>query len=126
MPGMENFAPERTLTSSGFSGSPSFLLNLPFEFFESFEDLIVDLLRDAVVVLEIDVADFGRDGEAGRHRNSGARHFREACAFAAEDIFHGAIAIGVAVSKAINVFIHFCSPEVTISEKSAIVENSVK
>ena len=25
MPGMENFAPERTLTSRGFSGSPSFL-----------------------------------------------------------------------------------------------------
>ena len=125
MPGMENFAPERTLTSSGFSGSPSFLPICFSSFVERLENLIVDLGGNFVPVLEVDVADFGGDGEAGRHGHAGSAHFRESGAFAAENIFHLAVAVGCAAAKAINVFFHFWSPEVTISEKSAIVENSV-
>ena len=127
MPGMENFAPVRTLTSSGFSGSPSFLPICPSSFASAVEHLLVDLVGNLVAVLEEDVADFGRDGEAGRHGHAGPAHLGEAGAFAAEDVFHLAVAVGSAAAKAINVvFIHFCSPEVTISEKSAIVENSRK
>ena len=95
MPGMENFAPERTLTSSGFSGSPSFLPICASSFFERFQNLIVDLLRNLVAVLEVDVADFGGDGESRRHGNARAAHLGKAGAFAAEDIFHLAVAIGV-------------------------------
>ena len=103
-------------------GVAQLLADLRFEFFESFQNLIVNLFRNAVVIFEVDVADFGGDGESRRHGNSGAGHFGKSGAFAAQDIFHGAVAIGVAGSEAINVFSHFCSPAVTISEKSAIVE----
>ena len=126
MPGMENFAPERTLTSSGFSASPSFLPICPSSLASAVEHLLIDLRRDLVAVLEIDVADFGRDGEAGRHGHAGPAHLGEPGALAAEDVFHLAVAVGCAAAKAINVVFHdfVWSPEVTISEKSAIVENS--
>ena len=125
MPGMENFAPERTLTSSGFSGSPSFLPICAFELGQRREHLLVDLGEYLVAVLEIDVADFGGDREAGRHGHAGPAHLGEPGALAAEDLLHLAVAVGCAAAKAVNVGLHdyFWSPEVTISEKSAIVEN---
>ena len=54
MPGMENLAPERTLSSSGFSGSPNFLPICFSSFVEALFDLLVDLFGNALVVLEID------------------------------------------------------------------------
>ena len=108
MPGMENFAPERTLTSSGFVGIAQLLADLRFEFLQRRQNLLVDLVGNLVAVLEIDVADFGRNGESGRHGHSGAAHLGEPGALAAEDVFHLAVAIGRAAAKAINVVFHFC------------------
>ena len=63
-------------------------------------------LGTLVVVLEIDIADFGGDGEAGRYGHSGAAHLGQASAFAAEDIFHLAVAVGLAAAECVNVFLH--------------------
>ena len=73
-----------------------------------------------ILVLEIDVADFGGDGEAGRHGHARAAHLGQAGAFAAENVFHLSVAVGGAAAKCVNVFFHDCL-SVTISEKSAIV-----
>src|ERR1700733_13420985 len=88
-------------------------------------DLFADLFGDAVLVLEVDVADFGGDGETGRDGNTGAAHLGQASPFAAENVLHFAIAIGSAAAKCVNVFFHDCL-SVTISEKSAISENSAR
>src|SRR5579863_1770359 len=88
-------------------------------------DLLADLFGNGILVLEIDVADFGGDGEARRYGHARAAHLGQASAFSAEDIFHFAITIGGTTAKRVNVFFHDCL-SVTISEKSAISENSFR
>ncbi len=56
----------------------------------------------------------------GRHGHARAAHLGQASAFAAEHVFHLAVAVGCAAAKCVNVFFHDCL-SVTISEKSAIV-----
>ena len=125
MPGMENLAPERTLTSSGSIGVAELLAHLLFEIGERLRDFFADVFGDAVLVLKIDVADFGGNGEAGGNGHARAAHLGQASAFAAENIFHFSIAVGSAAAKCVNVFFHDCL-SVTISEKSAISENSAR
>ena len=82
MPGMENFAPERTLRSSGSVASPSFLPICSSSFARAGCDLLLDFVGDGVLVLEINIADFGGDGEAGRHghaRRGSSRRGRSLC-----------------------------------------------
>src|SRR5881392_1882633 len=43
------------------------------------------------------------NSESRRHREARVAHFGEACAFAAENIFHLAVAIGLAAAECINV-----------------------
>ena len=66
----------------------------------------------------------------GGHGHAGAAHLGQAGAFAAEDVFHLAVAVGRAAAELVNVFFHIVASRsefsVTISEKSAIVENSVQ
>ena len=105
MPGMENFAPERTLSSSGSAASPSFLPEFASSFVKRLPDLLVDFRRDLLVVVEEDVADIGDDGESRRNRHAGAAHFREAGAFAAQRVFHRPVAVGRAAAEHVNVFL---------------------
>ena len=105
MPGMENFAPERTLSSSGSAASPSFLPMRLLQLGERLPDLLVDFLRDLVVVVEEDVADVGRDREARRNRHTGAAHLRQAGAFAAQDVLHRSVAVGRAAAEHIDVLL---------------------
>ena len=56
MPGMENLAPERTETSSGFSGSPSFWPSRALEFGQRSVLLLEDVIRRLVAVLEVQAA----------------------------------------------------------------------
>ena len=49
-------------------------------------------------------ADLGLNGEAGRHGQPGVGHLRQAGAFAAEHVFHLAVAVGRAAAERINVF----------------------
>ena len=108
MPGMENLAPERTLTSSGFVGVAELLPHALFERLERFEHLLVDLRRNGVVVLEVDVADFGGDGEAGRHRQLGPAHLGQPGAFAAERVFHLSVTVGGSVAERVDILLHAC------------------
>ena len=82
-------------------------------------NLLVDFLRNFVAVFEEEVADFCRDGEARRHGHAGLAHFGESRAFAAEDVFHLAVAVGRASAKRVNVFLHFesLSPDFGIRVK---------
>ena len=102
MPGMENFAPERTLTSSGFSPLPSFW---PCKFLQLLErriHLAFDFGRYGVVA-HVFPASLGLDGEARRHGQPGIGHLGQAGAFAAQVIFHLAVAIGFAAAKRENI-----------------------
>ncbi len=113
------------------AGVAEFLAHLLFELGEGCGDLLLDFGGDGVFVLEINIADFGGDGEAGRHGHARAAHLGEAGAFAAEHVLHFAIAVGTTAAERVNVFFHESSYgydvfSVTISEKSAIVENSCK
>ena len=152
MPGMENFAPERTLTSSGLSAPPSFWPCSFSSWSRASSIWRFDFLGDAAVA-HVLAAGFGLDGEAGRHGQSGVGHLGEAGAFAAQHVFHLAVAVGVAVAEEVNVLNRFCARllssqlpwlvcsllgpllnvwryedlvSVTISLKSAMVENSSK
>ena len=60
----------------------------------------------------------GLNGEAGRHGKPGVGHLGEAGAFAAQFVFHLAIAVGLAVAKEVHVLggwfglrLHFCFRE---------------
>ena len=103
MPGIENFAPDRTDTSSGFFVSPSLrpadLLELP----QVVDHLFLDRRGNLAAFLVVDRADGRRDREACRHRQLRVGHLREARAFAAEQILHAAIAIGLAVAEVVDV-----------------------
>ena len=65
-------------------------------------DLRVDFLRQRLAVRVEPGADFGRDGEAGRHRQADARHFREVRALAAEQRLHLAVAVAASIAEEIN------------------------
>ena len=143
MPGIENFAPERTLTNSGFLGSPSFLplcdsslrqclqylvVNFPFGTAFLFSKEMLQTLVEIVI--------------PGAPARRPCTFPVSSSALAAEDILHLSVAVGRSAYKAIHVVLHVsllslitknsydaatsCGvPEVTISEKSAMVENSV-
>ncbi len=77
-----------------------------FQRLEGAEHLIVDLGGNGVVVLEVNIADFRGNGEAGRHRQLGAAHFRETGAFAAEYVFHLSITVGGSVAERVYLLLH--------------------
>ena len=95
MPGIEARAPERTETSSGCSRSPKLR---PTDFSTRAEvlgDRGLQFGRIRFVVVVKVRADGGGDREAGRHRNADVGHLGQARAFAAEDVLHLRVALGV-------------------------------
>ena len=107
MPGMERAAPERTETSSGSLGSPSFL---PVDFLQLGDVLLAppsskplgNLLAELVVL----VAGVDADGEAGGDGQADGGHLMQALALAAEDILGQAAAFGLAGAVEVNAFRH--------------------
>ena len=103
MPGIENLAPERTDTSSGFLTSPS-LAPAAFSSLARFSIIsrstLAGIFRPSLVV---ERAGFGRDRETGRNRQPGVGHLGEARALAAEQVLHRAIAVGLAAAEEIDV-----------------------
>src|ERR1700722_19730803 len=81
----------------------------------------MDLIGNLVLILEVDVADFRRDGEARRHRQVGLAHFGQPGALAAERFFHGSVTVGPTWAELIYMLFHMLLlyEFVTISEKSA-------
>jgi hypothetical protein len=55
------------------------------------------------VIAHVFATGFGLDGEAGRHRQAGVRHLGQPSAFAAENVFHLAIAIGLATAEEVHI-----------------------
>ena len=85
MPGIENFAPERTETSSGFLRRPSFAPAAFSSLREVRRSSRVSIVGGSLLpVLVVEVAGVGRDREARRHRQAGVGHLGEAGALAAE------------------------------------------
>ena len=101
MPGMENFAPERTLTSSGLSPLPSFW---PWRFssWASAASICASTSRETALLPHVFAASLGLNGEAGRDGQARIGHFGEASAFAAEHIFHFAVAVGLAAAEGVD------------------------
>ena len=102
MPGMENFAPERTLTSSGLSAPPSFC-PCSCSRCSSASSIWRLTSLETVCVRHVFAAGFGLDGEAGRNGQSGIGHLGQSGAFAAELVLHLAVTFGVAVAKEVDV-----------------------
>ena len=78
IPGIENLAPERTLTRSGFAASPKPLPVSPLDLLDGLEDVVPEPVRELLAVREVVVARFGRDREAGRDGQPGVGHLGEA------------------------------------------------
>ena len=67
-------------------------------------DLDFQVFRILLFVVVVVRADFGGDGEAGRHRQAEIGHFGKACALAAEQIAHGGFALGTAAAESVDPF----------------------
>ena len=76
------------------AGVAEALLALCLQRFELRGDRLFQALRKGVVVIAVVGADVRGDGEAGRHRQTDAGHFRKVGAFAAEHVAHSRMAIG--------------------------------
>ena len=68
-----------------------------YVFFDTFYHFVA-------AVLCILVADFGSDGEAGRHGHAEKVHFSEVGTFAAKEVAHACVAFCVAVAECIDSF----------------------
>ena len=107
MPGIESRAPERTETSNGRSLSPSFFPTDFSTFASAASTAASSAFGIGALVFGEVSADFGRDGETWRDRQTDACHLGEVGAFAAEERFHVAGAIGLAVAKVIYLAARF-------------------
>ena len=103
IPGIENLAPERTLTSSGLAGSPKPLPVRRSTSLDRLEDVVPQAVGELLAVGEVVVAGLGRDREAGRGRQAGVGHLGEAGALAAEEVAHPGVALGRAVAPGVDV-----------------------
>ena len=77
-----------------------------FELGHGFVNLVIDFFGHFVAIFKEEVTNLSRDGEARGHRHAGLAHLGEACAFAAQNLFHGSVAVGRASAKRVNVFLH--------------------
>ena len=100
MPGIENLAPERTDTSSGFCGVAEALAGASLHLAHRVQHVVPEAGRQRLAVGEVVVAGFRGDGESGRRRQTREGHLGEAGALAAEQVLHGAVAFGGAVPQA--------------------------
>jgi len=70
------------------------LVHLLFKLLQRRGHFFVHFLGHLALVLEIDVADLGGNRESRGNRHARTAHLGQTGAFAAEDIFHGSIAVG--------------------------------
>ena len=72
---------------------------------DGFLDIFPDEAYDVVAaVLGVFVADFGSDGEAGRHGHAQEVHFGKIGAFAAKKVAHLGVAFGFTVAEEVDSF----------------------
>ena len=97
MPGIENFAPERTLHQQRILTRAQFLALQRFQLSQRRLHFLVDLRAE--LAAHIFAAGLGLDSESRRHRQSGVGHLGQSRTFAAQHIFHLAVAVGMAVAE---------------------------
>ncbi len=78
-----------------------FLTLQPFQALEGSMHLGVDLRAQRAA--HVFAAGFGLNGESGRHGQSGIGHLRQPGAFAAQGVFHAAVAVGRAAAEEVNI-----------------------
>ena len=103
IPGMESRAPERTDTSRGRSWSPNLL---PVDFSTlaiAAATWASNCLRIRAIVIVKITANLSGNGESRRHWQTDPRHLMEVRAFAAQQSFHRASSVRVAIPEVINV-----------------------
>ena len=105
MPGIENFAPERTETRSGFEGSPSFFPAASSILRSAFQNLVPHPVGKFLSRAVVGVAGFGRDRESRGDRQPGISHLSQAGTFAAQKILHIAAPVGMAIGKDIDILV---------------------
>jgi hypothetical protein len=107
IPGIENFAPDRD--EQRVLGRSERRAGRFLELLQVRGNRGVHVRRNLLVLLVVDVADLGRDREPGRHGQARVGHLGEARALAAEEIFHVAVAVGLAVAEEKDVLTLRCN-----------------
>ena len=111
IPGIENLAPLRTETSSGSFASPR---RLPISSRAARARWSISASissGSAPLLLLEEVAGGRRDGEAGRDRQAGVRHLRQAGALAAQRVLHALVAVRLAAAEEVDVLGHSSTSE---------------
>ena len=98
MPGIENFAPDRTLTSNGSAGSPSVR---PIASSMAARWLVTSRVEAVgrAAVPQVVPAGIGGDGEAGRHGQAEIRHLGEVRPLAAEKVLEVLVTLGEVIHE---------------------------
>ena len=107
MPGIEARAPERTETQQRIGGVAEHMAGLPADLRDRRVDLRGEIGRIGLAVGVEVGADFGGDGEAGRHRQAERRHLVQIRALAAEQILHLPPSFGALGAEGIDPFRHY-------------------
>ncbi|KRT63159.1 MAG: hypothetical protein XU10_C0014G0016 [Chloroflexi bacterium CSP1-4] len=79
------------------------LAGLALDFPHRLQDVLPEPVGKLLAGVEVVVAGFGGDGEAGRHRQAGAGHLGQAGALAAEQVAHRRVALGLAGAPGVDV-----------------------
>ena len=103
IPGMESRAPDRTATSNGMAlVSPKVVpIICSIRRIPSSTSACIVLGISAVMCVKVS-ADFGRNREARRDRQTDPCHFGQVRAFAAEQRLHLSVPIGLTLAEVIN------------------------
>ena len=104
MPGIENFAPERTDTSSGFFDVTELVADGLLELLDVLEHLRLDGGRHLAPFGVVGAARVRRNREARGDRQAGVGHLGEVGALAAERVLHRPVAVGLARAEEVDVF----------------------
>ena len=103
MPGIENFAPERTETSSGLLVEPNVR---PDGLLQLADVATISASIAGVQLVGVGVPQHAgrrRDREPGGHRQAGVGHLGQVGALAAEQVAQRAVAVGLAAAEEVHV-----------------------
>ena len=120
MPGIEARAPERTETQQRIGRVAERAPGLPPDRGDRGVDLRREIGRIGFAVGVEMGADFGRDREAGGHRQAERGHLVQVRALAAEQVLHLALAFGVLGAEGIDPFRHVMLPQSSTDDRAPV------
>jgi len=98
MPGMENFAPDLTLTSSGSAGSPSFAAHRLLQLLQVGRDFVVET-RGRGALLQVVTAGLGGNDESGWHRQPEIGHLGQVGALTTQQVLQILVTFGEVINE---------------------------